>query len=198
MRLSEIEEDMLCPKLVQSVLFEGFDYQGESGDLILALGSKKAALYRVPLAARLYAKGKANKVMLCGGKVQETPHGNLPEYQSMNIAALENGILEKDIFLEIQSMTTEENFHYARKLIHEQMPECRNIILITTAYHMRRASLLAKRMMPEYQVIYCPANDQNTRFDNWFMSEEGIARVHKEMMSLKWYAQKQKIEDVEV
>ena len=136
--------------------------------------------------------------MLCGGKVQETPHGFVPEYQSMNIAALENGIFKKDIILEIQSMTTEENFHYARKLIREQMPECKTIILITSAYHMRRASLLAKRIMPEYQVISCPANDKNTRSDNWDLSKEGRARVYQEVMSLKWYAQEQKIEDAEV
>ncbi len=59
-------------------------------------------------------------------------------------------------------------------------------------------SLLAKRMMPEYQVISCPANDKNTRSDNWYLSKEGRARVYQEMMSLKWYAQEQKIEDAEV
>lgn len=197
MRLSQLEENQLDHDLVQKVLFEGLDYNGESGDLILVLGSRKAALYRVPLAAKLYTDGKAGKVMLSGGKVQDTPHGNVSEYQSMYIAAIENGINERDLLLEKESMTTEENFHRARQMIQERMPECKNIILITTAYHMRRAMLLGQRIMPEYHIIACPANDLKTRSDNWFLTDEGTERVLKEMMSLKWYAQTDKIEDVE-
>lgn len=46
------------PEIVDKLLFEGLDYKGETADVIIVLGSRKACDYRVPLAAKLFRKEK--------------------------------------------------------------------------------------------------------------------------------------------
>ena len=83
MRISEINPYALTRPLVDKLLYDGLEYNGERADLIMVLGSSKASLYRVPAAAKLYFDGKAEHLIFSGGKAQQTPHGFMPEYISM-------------------------------------------------------------------------------------------------------------------
>ena len=67
MRISEINPYALTRPLVDKLLYDGLEYNGERADLIMVLGSSKASLYRVPAAAKLYFDGKAEHLIFSGG-----------------------------------------------------------------------------------------------------------------------------------
>lgn len=198
MRISEINPYALTRQLVDKLLYNGLEYSGERADLIMVLGSSKASLYRVPAAAKLYFGGKAEYLLFSGGKAQQTAHGFMPEYISMLRASQELGIPQDRIFCETEAFTTAENLDFSREIIKSRLPGCRKIILVTTAYHMRRAKLLAERRLEKYEFLPCPANDMSAKRDNWFANAKGLEIVTNEIRRLKWYAENKLIEDINI
>ena len=85
MLISEITEADLTPEIIDRILFQDITDTGENADCILVLGSAKAAKYRIPVAVQAYKAGRANKIMLCGGKLRDFPEGKFSE-QSMKYA----------------------------------------------------------------------------------------------------------------
>ena len=63
--------------------------------MILVLGSKKACVYRTPPAVELYFQKRAPKLLLSGGRVQNTPIGIMTEYLSMQKTALNAGVKKR-------------------------------------------------------------------------------------------------------
>ena len=198
MRISEINRSALTRTLVDKLLYDSLEYSGERADLIIVLGSSKASRYRVPEAAKLYFAGRAEYLLFSGGKAQQTQYGFMQEYLSMLRAAKELGIPQDKIFCETKAFTTVENLDFSREIIRARLPECRRIILVTTAYHMRRAMLLAQRRLSEYEFVPCPANDMSAKRDNWFANAKGLEIVTDEVKRLQWYAENSLIEDIDV
>ena len=59
------------------------------------------------------------------------------------------------------------------------------MLLVTTAYHMRRSLAIARYLFPDHiEIIPCPANDNNTRRDNWMNTPVGIERAKGEAMNI--------------
>lgn len=187
MLVSKIKEEDLTFEIVDRLLFQGLEDTGENADCIIVLGSIKAAQYRVPVAVNAYNAGRANKIMLCGGKLRDFPDGNYSEAEHMRQAALELGVAEEDIILENSSQNTVENLLFA--LIELQrsfwLNKVHRVLLVTTAYHMRRSLAIARYLLPEHiTVTPCPANDNNTRRDNWMNTPIGIERAKSEAMKI--------------
>ena len=187
MLVSRIKEEDLTLEVVDRLLFQGLEDTGENADCIIVLGSIKAAKYRVPVAVQAYKAGRARKIMLCGGKVREFPDGNYSEAKHMRQAALALGVAEEDIIMENQSQNTVENILFA--LIELQrsfyLNHVHGVLLVTTAYHMRRSLAVARYLLPKHiTVIPCPANDNNTRRDNWMNTQVGTDRAKKEAMKI--------------
>ena len=201
MLVSSIKEEDLSVELVDRLLFQGLEDTGEDADCIIVLGSIKAAKYRVPVATQAYKAGRARKIMLCGGKVREFPDGNYSEAEHMRQAALALGVAEEDIILENSSYDTVENILFA--LIELQrslyLNNVHSVLLVTTAYHMRRSLAIARYLFPEHiAVIPCPANDTNTRRDNWMDTSVGTQRAKAEAMELVSYVANGVIPDFEL
>ena len=187
MLVSKIKEKDLTVELVDRLLFQGIEDSGEKADCIVVLGSLKAAKYRVPVAVDAYNAGRANNIMLCGGALRDFPLGKCSEAEHMGKAALELGVDRGHILLENSSQNTIENILFA--LIELQRAFClnkvRRVLLVTTAFHMRRSLNIARYLFPEHiKVIPCPANDNNTRRDNWMNTPEGIERAKSEAMNI--------------
>ena len=162
MKASQLTKENITPEIVDKLLFEGLDYKGETADVIIVLGSRKACDYRVPLAAKLFHKGKAPKLVFCGGKVQKTSLGEMAEYKAMLISAEKCGIPTSAILAETNSFDTVENLRNSAKLVKEHFPNCKSIIIVTTAYHMRRAKKLAEHFFTQ-TIIPCPASRGSTQ-----------------------------------
>ena len=187
MLVSQITEKDLTIEVIDKLLFQGLEDTGENADCIIVLGSIKAAKYRVPVAVQAYKAGRARKIMLCGGKVREFPDGNYSEAKHMRQAALALGVAEEDIVLENSSQNTVENILFA--LIELQrsfyLNHVHSVLLVTTAYHMRRSLAIARYLLPKHiTVIPCPANDNNTRRDNWMNTSVGVERAKGEAMKI--------------
>ncbi len=183
MLVSSIKEEDLSVELVDRLLFQGLEDTGENVDCVLVLGSVKAAQYRVPVAVEAYKAGRTSKIMLCGGKIRDFTDGKYSEAEHMRQAALVLGVAEEDIILENRSQNTVENILFA--LIELQrsfwLNNVHSALLVTTAYHMRRSLAIARYLLPKHiTVIPCPANDNNTRRDNWMNTPVGIERAKAE------------------
>lgn len=198
LRLSQLDTSALDSAFVDKLLFEGLEYGGERADIIMVLGSRKACEYRVPPAAKLLEQGAADKLLFCGGRVQRTKFGEMAEYRSMLAAAQQLDLPMEAICTEERSMNTAENFKFSREILARQIPRGGSVILVTTAYHMRRAIMLARRILPEYRFIPATADCGSTRRSNWQLTEKGIRTAHAEAEKLAEYARKGYIENIEI
>lgn len=187
MLVSEIREEDLSIEIIDRLLFKDLEDAGGSADCIIVLGSAKAAEYRVPVAVDAYRAGRARKIVLCGGVLRVFPVGLCTEAEYMWMVALELGIVEDDLILENASQNTVENILFA--LIELQrafwLNKVRSVLLVTTTFHMRRSLAIARYLFPKHiNIAPCPANDHNTRRENWMNTPEGIARAKGEAMNI--------------
>lgn len=187
MFVSNIKEEDLSIELVDRLLFQGLEDTGENADCIIVLGSMKAAKYRVPVAVQAYQAGRAGRILLCGGKLRDFPDGKYKEAEHMRQAALAFGVPEEDILLENKSQNTVENILFS--LIELQrsfwLNRVHRVLLVTTAYHMRRSLAIARYLLPKHiTVLPCPANDTSTRRDNWMNTSVGVDRAKSEAMKI--------------
>ena len=201
MLVSNIKEEDLTLDVVDKLLFQGLEDTGENVDCIIVLGSVKAAQYRVPVAVDAFKAGRANKLMLCGGKLREFPNGRYSEAEHMSKAVLKLGIPEEDIILENSSQNTVENILFA--LIELQrnfwLNKVNSVLLVTTAYHMRRSLAIARYLLPKHiNIIPCSANDNNTRRENWMNTPVGVERAKHEAMKIVSYVTNGVIPDFEI
>lgn len=201
MLVSKITEQALTTEMIDKLLFQGLEDTGEKADCIIVLGSMKAAKYRVPVAVEIYNAGRASKIILCGGKLRNFPDGTYSEAEHMRRAALDLGVSEEDIIVENTSQNTVENIRFALKELEKIFGSnnLRSVLLVTTAYHMRRSLAIARSLFPKHiTVIHCPANDTNTRRDNWMHTPAGTERAKKEAMKIFSYIMDGIIPDFEI
>lgn len=198
MLVSDLTEQNISDEIIDKLLFEGLDYKGDKGDIIVVLGSKKAPLYRIPVASMLYHKEKSSKIIVCGGKVRSFDNGKAPEWKAMKNAAVDMGVKTEDILTEEDSISTYENLVNAEKIISRDFPGCKSIILVIAAYHMRRSLKMAEKIFDRINVIPCPANDGSTRRDTWFKTDKGRHTALDECMKFGYYIKNGCIDDFDI
>lgn len=91
---------------------------------------------RVWHGARLFHAGKAPIIIVSGGQFFGV---GTPEAKAMKLFLLDLGVPPSAIVQEQRSRTTEENAYYTAELLREW--EQRDILLVTSATHMKRARL---------------------------------------------------------
>lgn len=89
-------------------------------------------------AMELYTRGKVKKVLISGanGSIYED---DLMEASQLKDFLVRLGVPEKDILTENESRNTHENAMFTAKILKEQYPEIKTILLVTSGSHMRRA-----------------------------------------------------------
>lgn len=185
MLVSQIKEEDLTFEIIDRLLFQGLEDTGENADCIIVLGSVKAAKYRVPAAVDAYKAGRAKKILLCGGALRKVEEYS--EAELMGKAAMEAGVPKEDVILETSSQNTVENILFAMVELQRAfwLNNVRRVLLVTTAYHMRRSLAIARYLFPAHIAIMpCPANDTNTKRDNWMHTPAGIERAKGEAMNI--------------
>lgn len=91
-------------------------------------------------AARLHRAAKAPLLVLSGGTVHE---GEVPEAEAMRQFLVELGVPGSAMVLEPASVTTGQNAAFSAQLLRQR--DVRQVLLVTSALHMRRASGLFER-----------------------------------------------------
>ena len=201
MWVSKITERDLTNDVIDRLLFEGLNDNGASADCIIVLGSIKAAKYRVPVAAEAFFSGRSEKIMLCGGKMRNFSGERMAEADHMYKKALELGVPETNIIIEKSSQNTIENVLCSLLELQRSiwLNKVKNVLLVTTTYHMRRSLHIAKYLFPSHISVYpCPADDTTTKRDNWVNTPEGTGRVKKEALNIVRYVNNGVIPDFEI
>ncbi len=119
---------------------------------------------RVWQAARLYKAGKASKIIATGDYARDTTLPLLKEF----------GVGEEAVSF-LDARTTEEEAKglrgaFQRRGAETQSPQSGvkpKILLVTSAWHMKRARLMFEKYAPEIEVVCAPAD-----FENTFMAEK--------------------------
>lgn len=110
---------------------------------------------RVLYAARLYKEGKAPLILFAGGNApgstsETTEAGDAREFLGFL------GVPAKSILVEDRSSNTHENMRNSRRLILEK--GFKRLLLVTSALHMPRALAVARRQMPDIEVVPAPTD----------------------------------------
>ena len=146
-------------------------------DYIIVLGSGLAGDKVTPLLAGRLRKGLAllernprAKLILSGG---QGPDELLPEGDAMAAYAISQGADPARLLIERQSVTTEENLRFSRALMEGKKPR---VAVVTTAYHVFRALVLAKR-----QGLRCIGFGAKTK---WYFTLNAVLREFAAYISL--------------
>ncbi len=148
----------------------------EKLDAIVVLGSpltpsgelSTVLAERVDAAAALYHRGGAPLVVATGGTTRGAPRAEADAIAEGLVAA---GV--HDIFVEDESLTTEDNARLTAQLL---LPSARRIWLVTQPFHGRRAALLFKRAGFEPHVWHIESSLQyadRARALKWIVREYG-------------------------
>ena len=125
------------PNVDAIVILGGFTGGGESEDAIVEINDAVDRLFH---GMRLYRAGKAPHVMLLGGAAR----GKLAESQVMAGLLAEFGVSRDVMLLEGKSRNTRENAKNALAMMQEK--GINKVLLVTSAYHMHRASAVFKKL----------------------------------------------------
>jgi len=104
---------------------------------------------RVTQAIALYRAGHAQRMIFSSGFVF-----TLREAEVMKAIAVDNGVPERDIFLEESAANTRENVVHTKAILDAH--GWRRILLVSSPYHMRRAMLTFEKLAPGIEVIATP------------------------------------------
>ncbi len=149
--------------LMLTALFIDFTYKTFSArprileaDAIVVLAGGKG---RIEEGIRLFREKRANKLFLIG--VDPVVRKSELYHQKPGDPTPDNVILEKS------SRNTLENAIYARDLLVEN--KVNSILLITSRYHLKRASILFRNTLPtEINIYPYPVDTGNLKTDWWY------------------------------
>jgi uncharacterized SAM-binding protein YcdF (DUF218 family) len=127
---------------------------------------------RVTEAISLYKSGWAEQLIFSGAAQDKTGPSNA---EAMKEQAVASGVPVKAILIEETSVNTQENALNTRALINNH--DLHRIILVTSAYHQRRAGLeFRKRAASDGQAIIIinhPVQYDRQWHENWYLTPSG-------------------------
>jgi uncharacterized SAM-binding protein YcdF (DUF218 family) len=95
------------------------------------------------------------------------------------------GIPGKHILIEDKSRTTEENAEYTSEILKKH--GYKSILLVTSPYHSKRASLIFQRVLgEEIKVISAPVERSWFRFSDWWKRKRDRSMVFSEYSKFLW------------
>ncbi len=139
-------------------------------DVLLILGCRvkgdtpeETLQMRINKAAE-YLKDNKNVIAIaCGGIVHDDQTKS--EAQAIYDGLTEKGVEGERIILEDKSTTTKENFINAKKII-DSMGENLTVAMLSSEFHLLRASLLAKKCSLEVTTVAAPS-PKELKFKNY-------------------------------
>lgn len=153
--------------------------KSRKADYIVVLGAGLIGRKVTPLLAARIERGiellnrNPDAVLIMSGG--QGPGEDLPESEAMAAYAAEKGVAADRMILESKSVSTQENLLFSRKLMNKEKPE---IVIVTTAYHVFRALILAKR-----QGIKCVGFGAKTK---WYFTLNALIREFIGYLSITW------------
>ena len=123
---------------------------------------------RIEAAARYMEENPQVIAVVTGGKADEN---NISEAQCMFNGLTALGIDADRILMEDQATSTAENFKFSVALLEEELGRCpQNIGILSSEFHLLRASMIAKRFDLRPSTVAASTSDMNT-FIRYFLRE---------------------------
>lgn len=150
-----------------------------NADYIVVLGAGVIGTRVTPLLAARIDKGiellnqNLNAMLIMSGG--QGPGEDIAEGEAMAEYAEQKGVRIEKIMIERKSRSTEENLLFSKELMDREKP---NVIVVTTAYHVFRALLLARR-----QGLKCVGFGAKTK---WYFTLNALIREFVGYLSLTW------------
>ena len=142
----------------------------QRADVIVAFGGGvgetgspgKSTVERARYAAELYEAGYADKIIFSSGYTY-----TYNDAENMRLFAISTGVSNRDIILEQKANSAYENVKFSKEIVDRNGWDL--IILVSSPYNMRRASLVFNKWAKDIRIIYLPV--ENTQF---YDKSEGI------------------------
>ena len=135
---------------------------------------------RVGQAVDLYRGGFAEHVVFSSGFVYA-----FKEAEVMRALAADQGVFASDIFLETRAGSTRENVLFVREIA--QREGWRQVLLVSSPYHMRRAILTWRKLAPGIAATSTPAEGSQYYAHGFGASLEQIRGIAQEYAALAYY-----------
>ena len=136
----------------------------QKADAIVAISGGDTAA-RTAEAVKLYQDGWSRHILFSGAALDPNSASNAAVMARL---AEEQGVPKSAIQLEERSATTETNATNTAPII--QKDGYKTIILVTSPYHQRRASIAFHRAMPDVAILNHSSIDLNWRRSHWWAS----------------------------
>ena len=174
---------------------------GETCEYALLLGAPfDEATQRALHAAKLYRDGRIQYIISSGGVKRNNNGEEISECDFMTRILMENNVPLSAIIAENEALTTRENMIYGTLRLNRitKLIGVEKIMIITSAWHMKRSLALAECFLPrKIAVCGCPVPLPEAG-DEWICSEENAALIDNEIRLLKRLVDNQIIDDIEV
>lgn len=137
----------------------------------------KSGADRVVHAVYMYNRKIINHILVTGGSGAIHGKKETPESERIKLALLELGVKEKDITIESRSRNTHENAVYSKEIIDKKFPN-QKPILITSAFHMKRAYACFQKQGLEVTPVSCNimTSLNNYGLENFLPKEDALAK----------------------
>lgn len=122
----------------------------EKCDLIIGCGCMDVSIPRK--CASLLKDGYAKKILFTGGYGTKHQFAE-PEALVFKNIAMDEGVSEEDILLEMEATNTGDNFRYSKKIIEEKNILSDTILIVHNALSTRRTYLTAKSILKDKNIM---------------------------------------------
>lgn len=144
------------------------DTRCKTADAIVAISGGDTDA-RAREAIKLYKAGWAPRLIFSGAALDRSGTSNAA---AMRLQALRAGVDDTAITIDEASVDTTDNAKKIKQII--EPDGLQRIILVTSPYHQRRASIEFNRMLgPKVQVINHPTPDDKSWPANWWITPKG-------------------------
>lgn len=153
-------------------------------DVIIVLAGERGE--RVKFGVSLYQQGYAGKVLFSGGPIAAFPGGQKITWADMmKNYAMTLGVPEKDIILQNESRSTQEDATFTYRLL--QDPLRSSAILVTSPYHSKRALKIFKPVFIDIKLHSVPVQKSWYDAESWWKSSKGQYQVAREYFAFFWF-----------
>lgn len=141
---------------------------------------------RVQWAVNLYQQGYADHLLFCSGYVL-----SMQEAVLMRALAVELGVPKDKIILEKRPVNTYDYIVYLKEYL--QRHNWNSVMIVSSPYHMRRVSLVAKKVLPQYRVRLSPLKQTEFFGNRGEVKIRHVRAILHEYLGLVYYAYKKYI-----
>ena len=150
-------------------------------DVIVVLAGEQTE--RVEYGVKLFKDGwaKKDRIIMAGGPaIWKYSWASIMKEHAESL-----GVPSKNILLEDQSKTTEEDAKFTKEILNKN--GFKSIILVTSPYHSKRASIIFQKILgKDFKIVNAPVEESWFKFNDWWKRRRDESIVLSEFSKFTW------------